>query len=322
MLALLMWRLPDVHWRDLGPRWSAATPWWLVGAAGMLLAAQVASAMRWRAVLVPMLGAGQKAPAPRSMISHTLAGQFVSNVLPTAFGGDVVRISRLGRELDDRPRAFASVTLDRLTGWLVLPAISLTALAVQPSLHHLGGATTTTIATAVVTLAALCGTILAASNRRFARHADGATGWRAFLVAVHLAIDALRTKPSAIVALLGSGFGFQLAQCVSVWMVARAIGLDEAAIGPVLVFFPATAILQNIPLGLGGLGVRESAFALFFGALGAPRALAVTLGLIVFLLTILTSAAGAPSFVVGPAVEARSRRPRPRADRDSIDTSS
>lgn len=79
----------------------------------MLLAAQVASAMRWRAVLVPMLGAGQKAPAPRSMISHTLAGQFVSNVLPTAFGGDVVRISRLGanstigRERSRRSRSTA-----------------------------------------------------------------------------------------------------------------------------------------------------------------------------------------------------------------------
>ena len=36
---------------------------------------------------------------------------------------------------------FASVVLERLTGWLVLPIITLVGFAVNPGLRHLGSAT-------------------------------------------------------------------------------------------------------------------------------------------------------------------------------------
>jgi len=70
-------------------------------------------------------------------------------------------------------------------------------------------------------------------------------------------------------------------------------------VGVALAFFPAAAIAQNLPVGLGGLGVREGIFVVFFGAVGAPRALSITLGLVVYGLTIVTSSLGAPSFVIG-----------------------
>jgi uncharacterized membrane protein YbhN (UPF0104 family) len=66
-----------------------------------------------------------------------------------------------------------------------------------------------------------------------------------------------------------------------------------------MAFFPPTAVLQNLPLALGGLGVREAAFVLFFGALGVPDASAIALGLLVYLVFIAASLAGAPSFVLG-----------------------
>lgn len=295
MLIVLIWRLPDVHWRDLGPRWSSASPVWMVGAGTAIAASFVLSSLRWQRVLAAMT----PTPRFRRMLNHFLAGQFVSNVLPTAFGGDVVRVSRLGRDLGDHPTAFASVTIERMTGWLVMPLISAIAFSYQPALRSLGYASHLANGIAIGTVTALVIVLLTASNRRFSASAGTAVGWRRFLVAIHVGVDALRRRPRAAFEVILVGFAFQLLQCVAVWMAAQAIGVDQVTLGVSLAFFPAVAIAQNLPVGLGGLGVRESLFVLFFGAVGAPRALSITLGLVVYLLTILTSSVGAPSFALG-----------------------
>lgn len=295
MLVVLVWRLPDVHWRDLGPRWSPASPVWLVSAGLAIAASFVLSSLRWQRVLAAMT----PPPRFRRMLNHFLAGQFVSNVLPTTFGGDVIRVARLGRDLDDRPTAFASVTIERMTGWLVMPLVSAIALTYQPALRSLGSATHLANGIAIGTVTALVVVLLTASNRRFSAAADTAVGWRRFLVAIHIGVDALRRRPRAALEVVVVGFAFQILQCFAVWMAAQGIGLTEVTLGVSLAFFPAVAIAQNLPVGLGGLGVRESLFVLFFGAVGAPRALSITLGLVVYLLTILASSVGAPSFALG-----------------------
>lgn len=297
MVALLIWRLPDVHWRDLGPSWSPSSAWWLIGAGALFFMAFVLSTVRWQRVLAAM----RPAPGFRLMFTHFMAGQFVSNVLPTAFGGDVIRIARLGRDLGgDHPSAFASVTIERMTGWLVMPLISFVTFLSVPRLRDLGHATTLAYTIAAVTLAALVIVLLAASNRRFASMAGAATGWRSFLAAVHIGIDALRRDPRDALGVLVAGSAFQLIQCVAVAMIAIAIGLgDEVTLAVSLAFFPVVAIAQNLPVGIGGLGVRESLFVVFFGAVGAPKGLSITLGLLVYGLTIVTSSVGAPAFVLG-----------------------
>ena len=316
MLGVLVWRLPDVRLADLGPRWTSTSVWWMIGSAVTMTLAFALSTERWIRVLAAMC----PSPPFRRMFSHFLAGQFVSNVLPTAFGGDVVRIARLGRDIDDAPRAFASVTIERLTGWLVLPAITLISLAVQPRLADLGVRIeyNTKVSDLQATMneggydAALValGAILAlAANRRFTADLDEMVGWRRFLVAVHLGVDALRRAPASAAAVLSVGAAFQIAQCAAVWMAARAIGVPQVTLGVALAFFPAAAIAQNLPIGFGGLGVREGIFVVFFGAVGASKGLAITLGLVVYGLTIITSALGAPAFATGFRPDATRRPP-------------
>src|SRR5262249_59841132 len=89
------------------------------------------------------------------LMSHYLAGQFVSNVLPTTIGGDVLRVSRLSKETGESPGTFASVVLERMTGWLVLPVITMIGFAVNPGLRHLGTATRVAVTLAAVTLVLL-----------------------------------------------------------------------------------------------------------------------------------------------------------------------
>lgn len=296
MLGVLAWRLPDVRWSDVVPDWGASTPWWLAGAALATLAAYGFQTLRWSYVLDAF---GLELPFGR-LLSHFFAGQFVSNVLPTAFGGDVVRISRTGTDLSDNATAFASVTIERLAGWLVLPVISAGAISAQPSLRHARRATDTALAIGAVTLVALVAVLGVASSGAWEHRARSATGWRRFLAAVHVGAIALRRRPAQAVRVVGAGLVFQLLLCLSVWMLARGTGVTAVTLGASLAFFPVAAIVQNLPIGLGGLGVREGAFVLFFGALGATNGQAIGLGLAVYLLTVATSALGAPFFAAGP----------------------
>lgn len=296
---LLLWvlflQLPDVTLEDLSPNWTGASWLWLGAAAITKFAAFALSTRRWQKALAPLA-----TPPPwRRMFSHFLAGQFVSNILPSAFGGDVVRVSRLASDVHSSPIAFASVAIERLTGWLVLPTITFVALALQPDLTDLGHASTVAVTISGATLFGLVVVLLVASNRRFTGDLNTATGWRRFLIAVHLGVDALRVTPRAAIDVVYSGLAFQITQSAAVWMAAEAIGLEEVSFGVAMAFFPVSAIIQNLPIGLGGLGVREGSFVLFFGAVGAPEGLSITLGLLVYFLTILSSVAGAPSFIVG-----------------------
>ncbi len=139
------------------------------------------------------------------------------------------------------------------------------------------------MAISLATLTALVIVMLIAANRRFAGDLRTVTGWRRFLIAVHLGVDALRVTPRAAGDVIYSGLAFQITQSAAVWMAAQALGIDEITFGVALAFFPVSAILQNLPIGIGGLGVREASFVFFFGAVGAPEGLCITLGLLVHL---------------------------------------
>ncbi len=70
--------------------------------------------VRWQQVLHAIGLHGPTAQARASL----LRGQFVSNVLPTTIGGDVLRVSRLSAENGDRPTpSHRSCSNDSPVGW-------------------------------------------------------------------------------------------------------------------------------------------------------------------------------------------------------------
>ncbi|MGB6059380.1 MAG: lysylphosphatidylglycerol synthase transmembrane domain-containing protein [Microthrixaceae bacterium] len=295
-LGILFWRLPPVSIDDVVPDFNASTISWLVFAVLIHVLAYVLQTLRWSQVS-STLGLHMRF---RRMFGHLLAGEFVSNALPTSFGGDVVRVVRQGQETKNFTDAFAATALERLTGWLVLPLLSGIALAVRPSLLQLGGASLAAVLLNVATLVGLVGMLWLAGHPRGAGRLVGKSGWTRYLGAVHLGVLAFRHKPWQVASVLGAGIGFQFLQCVSVFAAARALGLHQVDLIVVMAFFPPTAILQNLPLALGGLGVREGAFVVFFGALTTPvpDSSAIALGLLVYAIFIVASLAGAPSFAL------------------------
>ncbi len=293
MLWFLLAKISDSS-SDALPEWTTGTALWLVGAALLTLASIVLSAVRWQTVLAAM---GRPARFPR-LLSHYLAGQFVANVLPTTIGGDVLRVSRLAQDNGRVHDSFASVVLERLTGWLVLPVITFVGLVLNPPLQQLGDATQVAFGLACATLVALALVLGAVAAKRWG-DMEATKGWKRFLAAVSVGLAALRTHPRQAAGVVAVGFAYQLVLIAAAVMAARALGIPAAGPTALLAFFPAVAVAQVLPISISGLGVREGLFALFLKPLGVPTGQAVALGILLYLLNLIVSLLGAPAFAIG-----------------------
>src|SRR6266498_2925702 len=147
------------------------------------------------AVLVSKIHPEDLLPERRqlSTIAFLFAGQFVGNVLPSTVGGDVVRVSRTATTTGSGSVAFASVVLERLTGFVVLPLLVFLGFLFRPSLldnNH-----------AWIALAIGCGTLLllgvillVTGHPRLAGRFAERENWMRFIGAVHVGIDRLRHR--------------------------------------------------------------------------------------------------------------------------------
>lgn len=296
MLAVLVAQVPDFELSALIPEWDLSHTLWLIGAVLLTLCGVVLSAIRWQQVLHAL-----EIRAPfRPLVTHYFAGQFVSNVLPTTIGGDVLRVNRLRRQQETRGSiAFSSVVIERLTGWLVLPAISMVGLATNAGLRSLGTATTVATLTAVVTLSALLVILWLGAHEkgggRFADHQD----WRRFLGSVHLGLDKLRRHPEEAGTIVAAALAYQIVLVLAAFMAAQALDIKDAGLTAMFAFMPAVLVLQVLPIGISGLGIREAALVLFLRPLGVDDPQAIALGLLLYLLNLVVSLLGAPAFAFG-----------------------
>lgn len=292
MLGILLTRI------DVGaavPEWNRSTGVWLASALVAAAAGIFAAALRWRAVLV-----GLELPtSTRTLVHHYLAGLFVGNFLPSTIGGDVLRVRRLAVENGEGADTFASVVLDRLTGMLVLPILTLIALAANPGLRRLGTASVVAGTLSLGALVALGLVLWLVGHPRIGGRLTGSGGWRSFAGAVHLGTDRFRRHPGALIEVLAAAFTFQVLMVLAAFCAARALDLDHVGLTAVLAFVPAVAMAQTIPVTVGGLGVREGALALFLDPLGVSTSRAVALGLVIYGLNLTVSLLGAPSFAMG-----------------------
>lgn len=310
LLTFLIFQGPNLDASKLLPDWNRWTPFWLFGAFALTGLSLFLAAVRWRQVTqalhlnVPM----------RAILSHFIAGQFVSNMMPTTIGGDVLRVTRVAADTGNRPAAFASVIFERLSGWLVLPLFTFIGLILNPPLGRLGASSATAIGLACITLAAFLGLLYIVGHPATGRWLEGRTGIGRYLNAMHLAIDALKAQPRAAVRLVVASFAYQLCVLLAVGCAVEAIGIDEVGFTALLAFFPAVLMLQVLPLGIGGLGVREASLVFFLGSIGVAEEQALSLGLLIGLMILICSLPGLPAVLFGGRLFGRRRaRKEPQA---------
>ena len=280
------------------PDWDVDHLGWLAAAVLVTLVGIVLAAVRWQRVLTAL---GLRCRMPR-LFSTYLAGLFISNFLPTTIAGDALRVSRIASDNGEAPRTFASVVLERLTGWAVLPLLTLVALAINPTLLHLpGGGRPIRLAliVSIATLALLLVVLAAAGHPRVGGRLASTTGWKRFTGAIHLGVGRFRHRPGVAAEVFAAGIAYQLAVVAAAFAASHALGLPVGWTA-FMAFMPVVAIVQVLPFPtIGGLGLREGALVLFLAPLGVSQSHAIALGLLVYGINLTVSLLGAPAFAVG-----------------------
>ena len=270
------------------------------------LAGVVLSAWRWQRVVAAYgyeVGIGR-------LTLHTLVGLALNNVLPGTIGGDVIRITRLGADIDNTEVAFGSVAIERLTGFVALPLMVVIGFAIDPSLLGTGDAWLALLI-AGITLALLVSILVLAAHPKAAGRFADRTNWLRFIGAVHDGVDRLRRRPAQAAWVLVAAIAYQASVVLSIVLVATALEI-HAPDAAIIAFVPAVAMVQVLPISLNGLGVREGLLDKFLSPLGVSTGQAVAVGLCWYGLLLLVSLLGVPPFAAG-----RRRAPAP-ATTDSV----
>ena len=289
---------------DLARLWSTlldTDPAWLLFTFLLVNAGLVVRAYRWSILL---RGLGVDIGFPR-LVSLYFVGNFFNAFLPTSFGGDVMRIVEVTRDIP-AGLATGTVILDRLTGLLMLFVMALAALPFRPETFP-RSVLQLIIAVSIAGLVGggllLEGTLV----RRFGRwlpsklspvgdgpvarvlHAVTAVGWHylggAFVVSLV----------------------FNTILAVWWWSAGRALAFSGVPFSYYLLVIPILSISLLIP-SIGGLGPREYVAQTLFAGAGLLPGEAVALSLLVFLLQRLSGLIGGPLYLW---MTLRGHRPNP-----------
>lgn len=214
----------------------------------------VLATARWR-IMARRLGH----PLPvRLALQETYLATLLNQLLPGGVAGDAARAWRL-RHGAGLHRSAGSVALERALGQAVLVAACLVALVAQPAVWHrlAGGGLWQGVLLLLCVLGLLAS--IAWRLRRVLRLRQG----------MALVRDRVLSRPRALAAMTGLSLLLLVAYLAVFVLAARATGTTAPL--PVLLPLMLVCLLaMSIPLGFGGLGLREGAAALAWAAAGLP----------------------------------------------------
>jgi uncharacterized protein (TIRG00374 family) len=283
-----------------------ADPRWIAAAFAVVLAAVALSAWKWGLVLAAR---GRPLPWP-ALFRHYLVGLFFNNVLPGAVGGDAVRAWEAARDAGDAPEAVASVLTERLVAGAALGVTALLGLPFVAATPRLAGLVVLFLATNVALVAAFLAPRVAERlaaavlPRRLA-------AVRAAVVATIAAVRESVRSPRLFARLFLLSVVFQVLVAAVNACLFAAIGAP-VSLARCVVCTPMIFTVTMVPVSLSGLGVREAAYAWFFGQAGVAAEDAVAVSLLFFVVVAVASLPGAPLFALR-----RGRRPPPLEDRET-----
>jgi uncharacterized protein (TIRG00374 family) len=261
-------------------------------AAGILLymAGQALSAYKWQVLLAPV---GLAVRYSR-MLAFYYTGMFFNLFLPTIVGGDAVKAVLLTQETGAPARSTMSVFMERNVGLLALLTIATAAAVIAPPVR-LGGFPLTAICALLVIGFVAVNVMLGYRSAyelvdrliagTFLRHL------RARAASLYEAVARYRSAPVALTYATLLSFVFQFVVVGVVFLNARALNL-EFPLSALAVFVPLISLGGMLPLTVNGLGVREALYILFFGQLGVPTELSVSLALLFLAVTFVSSLPG------------------------------
>jgi len=257
---------------------------WMVAAAAVALFQLWLGAVRWRDVTRVC---GTTLPLGQAF-RYNFIGAFFNQTLPSAIGGDAVRLMLLGRSGAGWRTATYSVFIDRAIGLIALAVLVLATLPLswQLILDEKGR-----YAIAFLGLAAIgagAGFLL--------------LGWLPFpwldswfptrhLRACSLVANQVIFGRASALRIAVVSITIHVLAVVIIWLIAQSI-VAAGQPGQLLALVPPVMLITMLPISIAGWGLREATMMVAFGYAGLPQADGLTVSLLFGTMIFAIGAAG------------------------------
>ena len=263
---------------------------WFAAAVAIMVGTVPVLAFRW-SLLLRSHGIVERVRwLTRAYFVAGAAGQF----LPTALGGDAVRVVETARRHAGRAAVVAgTVVLERGLGGAATVILGAIGFALSVGRYDVGAYLWLEGAFVFGTML-LVFVFFARSARPLLRRVQPvlerlklARPLRAFYESIHH----YRGRPRLMLAVLGVTFAVQSVRVLSIWAAAQAVGIElEARV--YYVMGPLLFLVMLVPFTLNGIAVREAFFVSFLGSLGIEADRAFAAGFLFFLVTVFLALPG------------------------------
>jgi len=286
--AYLVWKI------DLAQTWELlrhAHVGYFLGAVAIMVGSVWPMAWRWQQLLAVRGIHDRLRTLVRSYFVAYTAGQ----LLPTAVGGDAVRIFETAKRHPGQGGPVAgSVLLERALGGAATLALAGVGFALAIGRYDVGpylwieGAFV--LATLVLAVALFSRSIrpLLAKTVPLLRLLRVERPIRAAYEGIH----AYRDHPGLLGGVFTLTLAVQAVRVLAIWLAGRAVGV-ELSPRPYYVMGPLLFLVLLVPFSVNGIAVRESFFVSFLGNLGVDADKAFATGFLFFVVTLCLSVPGA-----------------------------
>ncbi|MDO8489235.1 MAG: lysylphosphatidylglycerol synthase transmembrane domain-containing protein [Candidatus Omnitrophota bacterium] len=267
----------------------------LTGGFLLLLFVYFLGFLRWKMLLKAV---GITIPL-KKLISSFSGGVFFSIFLPSTIGGDLVRAADLVEHTKKAKEVIATVFLDRLSGYIGLVLVVLPALLFGRNLV-LDKVVFTSVSVIITLL--VIGLLVLFNNAIYYRitkwlSSPGAGKIKETIKNMHQEIHVFRDHKKMIILNLLISFIIQLVGPVSVYFIGLSLGIKVNFIY-FLIFLPIISAVTLLPIAIGGLGLREGLFVVYFAKAGVVKQLALAMSLLSFSFTVFYGAIGGLIYVL------------------------
>lgn len=251
--------------------------------------------LRWRMLLK---AGGINLPLGR-LVSSFSGGVFFSIFLPSTIGGDILRITDLTGHTKKAKEVIATVFLDRLSGYVGLVFVVILALLLGRNLVLDRVVFSSVFAITIILVFIL---LILFNNSIYYKitkflSSPGAGKIKEAIKNLHQEIHFFRNHKKMIALNLTASFLMQVIFPVSVYFIGLSLRIKISFIY-FLIFLPIIGAVTLLPVAVGGLGLREGLFVLYFAKAGVIKQLAVAMSLLSFSFIVFYAAIGGLIYVL------------------------
>lgn len=251
-------------------------PLLFLAACGLFLFSQVLNTLRWRWLLETSV---PEPPPLVYLMALVMVGMFFNMFMPSTVGGDVVRAELVRGRVGGRTQAYLSILVGRILAFAAVLVIGLIAMAA--AFVAFGW-------TDVGMFAVLALFFLPIGGLWLVYRSEFLNAWWLRVAPPRMtrissrvidALDVYRAHPAVlrrvfVVAIIANLVG----QVVAIWALAEGLGIAVPFYYH-LIAVPLIIVITLIPISFNGIGLREGAFAFFYGNAGVAAAASISLSL-------------------------------------------